>query len=135
MSPSGPPPFRSPQSFSRRCEIAQREVDRVVESLPAPLREKARGVVVTLQRAPGAELIDEGWDPDLLGLFNGSEYAGGHDGGFQLPPQMFLFVDNLWEYADEDARLFRDEVRRTYLHELGHYLGLDEDDLAARDLD
>jgi predicted Zn-dependent protease with MMP-like domain len=26
-------------------------------------------------------------------------------------------------------------VRRTYLHELGHYLGLDEKALADRDLD
>jgi predicted Zn-dependent protease with MMP-like domain len=34
-----------------------------------------------------------------------------------------------------DAATFREEVRRTYLHELGHYLGLDEDDLADRDLD
>jgi predicted Zn-dependent protease with MMP-like domain len=130
-----PPPFRSGTSYARRCELAQREVDRVVANLPEPLRGKAAAVVVTLERRPDQELMDEGWEPDLLGLFNGSEYAGGHDGGYQLPPQMFLFLDNLWEYAGEDVPTFRDEVRRTYLHELGHYLGLDEDDLARRELD
>jgi len=31
--------------------------------------------------------------------------------------------------------VFREEVERTYLHELGHYLGWDEDDVAARGLD
>jgi predicted Zn-dependent protease with MMP-like domain len=36
----------------------------------------------------------------------------------------------------EDAgTTFQEEVRRTYLHELGHYLGLDEEALAERDLD
>ena len=30
---------------------------------------------------------------------------------------------------------FRDEVHTTYLHELGHYLGLDEDDLTERGLE
>jgi len=31
--------------------------------------------------------------------------------------------------------VYREEVRVTYLHELGHYLGWDEDDLTARGLD
>ena len=30
---------------------------------------------------------------------------------------------------------FREETRLTYLHELGHYLGWGEDELAARGLD
>jgi predicted Zn-dependent protease with MMP-like domain len=30
---------------------------------------------------------------------------------------------------------FRNEIRITYLHELGHYLGLDEDDLFERGLE
>ena len=34
-----------------------------------------------------------------------------------------------------DVDVFREEVRLTYLHELGHYLGWDEDELTARGLD
>jgi predicted Zn-dependent protease with MMP-like domain len=34
-----------------------------------------------------------------------------------------------------DEGYFRDEVRTTFLHELGHYLGLDEDELAVRGLE
>jgi len=46
-----------------------------------------------------------------------------------------LFLENLWDFADGDHKVFCDEVRITYLHELGHFLGWDEDDLAARELD
>lgn len=52
-----------------------------------------------------------------------------------MPPQIILFLENIWEYAEGDAGVYRVEVRTTLLHELGHYLGLDEDDLAERGLD
>jgi len=42
---------------------------------------------------------------------------------------------NLWDFAEGDAEAFREEVRLTYLHELGHFLGWDEDQVAARGLD
>ena len=40
-----------------------------------------------------------------------------------------------WDFAEGDVEVFRDEVRLTYLHELGHYFGWDEDDLTARGLE
>lgn len=51
------------------------------------------------------------------------------------PPQILLYLTSLWEFSGEDPEIFRDEVRVTYLHELGHYLGWGEDDLAQRGLD
>ncbi|MBL9137881.1 MAG: metallopeptidase family protein, partial [Verrucomicrobiales bacterium] len=52
-----------------------------------------------------------------------------------LPSQILLFLENLWEFSEEDEEIFLDEVQTTYLHELGHYLGLDEIDLEERGLD
>jgi len=52
-----------------------------------------------------------------------------------LPAQIILFLENLWDFAEEDEEFFREEVRTTYLHELGHYLGLNEIDLEERGLD
>ena len=49
--------------------------------------------------------------------------------------QIILYLENILEECEEAGTGFSEEVRRTYLHELGHYLGLDEDALAARDLD
>jgi predicted Zn-dependent protease with MMP-like domain len=51
-----------------------------------------------------------------------------------MQPQVILFLGNLWDEVEGDVELFLSEVRTTYLHELGHYLGLDEDDLADRGL-
>jgi predicted Zn-dependent protease with MMP-like domain len=77
----------------------------------------------------------DGFPDDLLGLFTGSTRVEEQTGGHPAPPQIFLYLDNLWDYAEEDIAAFREEVRLTYLHELGHYLGWNEDDLAARGLD
>jgi predicted Zn-dependent protease with MMP-like domain len=38
------------------------------------------------------------------------------------------------EFCVEEGGDFTDEVRVTYLHELGHHLGWDEDDLEGRGL-
>jgi predicted Zn-dependent protease with MMP-like domain len=46
-----------------------------------------------------------------------------------------LYIESLWDFADADVDAFREEVRVTYLHELGHYLGWDEDQLTSRGLE
>ena len=71
----------------------------------------------------------------LLSLFSGSPHGseGGED--LPMPPQIYLYLESLWEVAEGDLKVFQDEVKITYLHELGHYLGWDEDDLADRGLD
>ncbi|MBL9177132.1 MAG: metallopeptidase family protein [Verrucomicrobiaceae bacterium] len=37
----------------------------------------------------------------------------------------------MWDDCDGDLKMYRDEVRIMLLHELGHYLGLDEEQVAA----
>ncbi|MBU1692698.1 MAG: metallopeptidase family protein [Verrucomicrobia bacterium] len=77
----------------------------------------------------------DGVDPGLLGLFAGEAFPLADAPGGDLPAQILLFVENLADYSDFDESIFREEVRTTYLHELGHYLGLDEKALFQRDLD
>jgi predicted Zn-dependent protease with MMP-like domain len=48
---------------------------------------------------------------------------------------MTLFLLNIWDEADHGEAAFRREVRITLLHELGHYLGLNEKELADRELE
>ena len=66
-------------------------------------------------------------------MFVGPEFAD--EEHIPLPPQIILFLENIWELAEGDEKIFRDEVHTTFLHELGHYLGLDEDDLTERGLE
>jgi predicted Zn-dependent protease with MMP-like domain len=114
-------------------QLALAEVEATVAALPGPLRERAAKLPVTFERIPNAGLQADGVEADTLGLFTGAEFA--EEGNVPLPPQIILFLENLWDFAEGDGEIFRDEVHTTYLHELGHYLGLDEDELTERGLE
>ena len=120
-------------NWKNLCDIASAEVEAVLIKLPAPLREEAKQLPVTLERIPNAKFLEEGIEADTLGLFTGAEFA--EKGYIPMPSQIILFLKNLWDYAEGDENAFRDEIRVTFLHELGHYLGLDEGDLVERGLE
>jgi predicted Zn-dependent protease with MMP-like domain len=114
-------------------KLALDEVEAIFAALPAPLRERARQLPVTFERVPNAALQADGIEPDTLGLFTGPEFADEEHSA--LPPQIILFLENICAQAEGDEEIFRDEVHTTFLHELGHYLGLDEDELTERGLE
>jgi predicted Zn-dependent protease with MMP-like domain len=117
------------------AQWAEREVAAVRASLPADIRIQAEGIPVGYEPEPDPGLVADGVEPDTLGLFVGSDFVHERDGQGELPPRIFLFLTPLWEEAEGDPECFRAEVRRTYLHELGHYLGWEEEDMKARDLE
>jgi predicted Zn-dependent protease with MMP-like domain len=122
-------------TLDQLASLAVSTVNRTIARLPEPVRPLAEAIPVHYEALPGRDLIDEGFDADILGLFTGSEHGAELREDQPMPPQIILFLENLWDFADGDREVFADEVRITYLHELGHYFGWDEDDLAARELD
>lgn len=120
---------------SRIVRIASEAVAAAGRELPAEVREAARAVAVHFEPSPAADVLADGFEPDLLGLFCGSPVGSETSGGDLAPPQIFLYTANLWDFAEGDIAAYREEVRLTYLHELGHFLGWDEDQLARRGLD
>lgn len=127
--------FLDSPPFDDLAETASREVARIVDSLPESVREPAGKVPVCFESRPDDTIIEEGLDPDLLGLFVGESHLNEGMTINAIPAQIILFLDNLWDYAEGRERIFRREVRKTYLHELGHYLGLEEDELTFRGMD
>ena len=115
------------------CAIASAEVEATLASLPKPLRERAESVAVTFEPRPNAGLQADGIEADTLGLFIGPDFA--EEEHVPMPSQIILFLENVWEFSESDEKVFRSEIRTTFLHELGHYLGLDEDGLTARGLE
>ena len=115
--------------------LAESEANRTIQSLPSALRESARHLPVSLERRPGKALRDDGIEPDTLGLFVGEPFSEAGTTTAPLPAQVILFLENIWEMAGENEAVYQEEVRATLLHELGHYLGLDEADLEQRGLD
>jgi predicted Zn-dependent protease with MMP-like domain len=122
-------------NLAQRTQVAADTVGAAQRQLPADIRALARGVAVHYEQTPGEDVIAEGFEPDILGLFTGSPHGTEFSQETPAPPQILLYLDSLWDFAEGDVDVFREEVRVTYLHELGHYLGWDEDQLAARGLD
>jgi len=125
--------MRSILPWERLEAIARREVDGVLRGLAPELREPAAAVKVLCETVPAVSGAAEGLGDDLLGLFVGADFNGEDEHG-ALPPQIILFLESLWDYSEGDEAIYREEVRATYLHELGHYLGLDEDEVEERGL-
>jgi len=118
-----------------RILLAEKTVAATVRRLPADLRPLAHAVPVLFETTPKDDVLAEGFEPDILGLFSGSAHGTEFDGSPPAPPRILLYLDNLWDYTEGEPEAFREEVRLTYLHELGHYFGWDEDELEARGLE
>ena len=106
--------------------VASSVIAQAMRRLPEPIRNAAEGCVIEIAFMQECQASGEALETDLLGLFEGRSYADAESECFVDLPRIRLFLDNLWDYAGRDRALFRDEVRLTLLHELGHYLGLDE---------
>ena len=121
--------------IERLTRLAADTVGAAQRQLPPAIRPLARAVAVHYVPRPHADILAEGFEPDILGLFTGNPHGTelAHDN--PAPPQILLYLENLWDFAEGDEAVFAGEVRVTYLHELGHYLGWDEDELTARGLD
>lgn len=116
-------------------QLAADTVGGAQRQLPPEIRALARDVAVHYELRPHADILAEGFEPDILGLFTGNAHGTEVAQNNPAPPQILLYLENLWDFAEGDEAIFRDEVRLTYLHELGHYFGWDEDDVAARGLE
>jgi len=117
----------TPQMFPENADkIAENVIIRTIAELPAPIREEAVKVGFLIHEEPFEDL-----EPETLGFYPVME----SDCVAEQPGPIFLFLRPIARYAFESGEQFADEVVRTYLHELGHHLGWDEDDLAVRGLD
>ncbi len=121
--------------FPRLTDLASEVVTSTQAGLPAPIRDLARIVPVHFEAFPSDDIVKEGFEPDILGLFSGAAHGDDPGADNTIPAQISLYLENLWDFAEGDPRVFKEEVRLTYLHELGHFLGWNEDDLTARGLD
>ncbi len=122
-------------TFDQLTLVARQIVEAAQHRLPVSVREAANAVPVCYEPCPNDDLIADGLDADVLGLFVGHEHLADLGETAPFPPQILLFLENIWDLAEEDQAVYRDEVRLTYLHELGHYLGWDEDEIARRGLE
>lgn len=130
----GRPP-RTRDSAATWYRLADAETRVLLAALPEALRARVAEVPVRYLDRPDRALLAEGWPEDLLGLFSGAAYGEALTSPDPSPPEIQLFIENLRDEAGDDPQAFRQEVRTTLLHEIGHYLGLEESELEARELE
>ena len=87
-------------------------VRRALDSLPPEIARHLDNVAIVVED-------EDPDDPDLVGVFREEPY---------LPAQIAIFRRPLQESFPDPDELER-EIRITVLHELGHYFGMEEDDL------
>ncbi len=121
-------------NWSHILALAEEEVRATLDELPSELRERALPLPVIFERVPSEDLVADAIQPDTLGLFVGEAFPDGEGGPSPLPPQIILFLQNIWDMVEGDEDIYVDEIHVTYIHELGHYLGLNEAELEQRGL-
>lgn len=126
------PPRLTPQQF-------EHVIDEAIELLPREFQDALTDVQILIDPVPTRELIVPGESaetpPDMLGLFVGASKLDRSEGdSASLPPQIHLFQRNL-ERASIDREELIDEIKVTLYHEIGHYLGFDEEGVAEMGLE
>jgi predicted Zn-dependent protease with MMP-like domain/Flp pilus assembly protein TadD len=133
----------APDEFPRPIALSPAAFDRAVEdalgSLPEPVRRYLSNVAITVEDLPADHDLlasDPPLSPAILGLFRGAPYGqkASMDPWSHFPSSIVLFQRNLERFAATRAELI-EQIGVTLVHEVGHFLGLDEDELYARGLD
>lgn len=104
---------------------AESIVAATIAELPPVIRDRMRSVPVIIEPTPSPVDIESGVEPDTLGYF---------DEDVEGLTRIRLWVENIHAFAEDEGLSFDDEVRTTLLHEIGHLVGWDEDDLDERGL-
>jgi len=110
-------------------------VDEIIRELSPDVRKALEQVSITIEDRPSrtqmSRLGGKGRH-QILGLYDGVPVP--HQSFFSSmmhPPTITLFRKNLEAYYP-DRQVLKAEIEKTLLHEIGHHLGLNEDELRNR---
>ena len=106
-------------------------VEEVLDSLPQEFRSRIRNVAVLVEDVPPNQPSPQSGRqrPLLLGIFHGVPTT--KKSIFDLPTgpdYIVLYQKNIEAVCSSEAEV-REQIRLTVIHELGHYFGMDENQL------
>ncbi len=106
-------------------------VEESLDSLPQEFRSHIRNVAVLVEDVPPNQPSSQPGRPRqlLLGTFHGVPTT--KKSFFDLPvgpDHIVLYQKNIEAVCSNEAEV-REQIRRTVIHELGHYFGMDENQL------
>lgn len=111
-------------------------VEAAIEELPEDFRRRLENIAVIVEEEPDPEVLAElevPEDEDLFGLFEGpnvfernADFSAG--GVPDLPARVLIYRGPLLRACSSRAELQR-EIRDTLVHEIGHYFGLEDEEM------
>lgn len=132
-------PTRNPLPFRMTRKEFVQTVQEALWQLPAEFRERmdSAGVQIRVLDVPDPQMmLESGLSPQVLGAFHGASVLEESvtSPTPSLPPMIHLYQRNIERVCTSRDQV-RMEIQVTLLHEVGHYFGLEEDDLARVNLD
>jgi predicted Zn-dependent protease with MMP-like domain len=106
-------------------------VEQALSGVPEKFRRYLDNVIVVVEEEPTDEDYDETDTPDedeLFGIFRGAPYFERDRTVSELPAQIALFRGPILRSCATRGEAVR-EIRDTVVHELGHLLGLDDEEM------
>ncbi|MFM7143181.1 MAG: metallopeptidase family protein [Alphaproteobacteria bacterium] len=115
---------RGPVTRERFTAIVAEEMD----ALPEAIHRHLENVAVVVEDDPDPETLEDlGLDPEedsLYGFYDGTPITERGDSfGFALPDRIVIYYRPLTEDFGDEYHLRR-EIRKTVVHEVGHFFGL-----------
>ncbi len=107
-------------------------VNEAVAELPKRFKNELKDITIVVEDVPGNAIVEKMKLPSnrsLAGLYQGiplTHRSVWH--GNRLPDKITVYRKNIEGYCRTEAQLKR-EIKRVVRHELGHFFGLNEDDL------
>jgi predicted Zn-dependent protease with MMP-like domain len=106
-------------------------VEQALEGLPAEFAELLDNVAVLVEEEPDPEdLSAMGFGPgeELFGLYQGVPLSQRDSFYSALPDRVIIYRGPILRHCASRREVVR-EVRDTVVHELGHYFGMEEDEM------
>ena len=123
-----------PESYPLPVEVDDAQFEQAateaLRELPRSIRSYVEHVPLLIEDFPSEEMMrEENLSPQTLGLFLGvPRTEAAVTGQAHDLDRVILFKKNLEKQARDRDELI-EQIQVTVKHEIGHYLGLDEDDL------
>ncbi|MBV8491467.1 MAG: metallopeptidase family protein [Candidatus Eremiobacteraeota bacterium] len=109
-------------------------VDEALSSLPKRFAGMIENVAIAVEEEPTAEDLEsvepgeDGEHDELLGIYRGVPLTERDHSMLLLPDEIAIFRGAIGRVARTRQEAVK-EVRETIVHELGHYFGLEDEDM------